>query len=191
MLAHAMAKLIYMTIASLDGYVADERGKFGWAEPGEEVHAFINDLERPVGTYLYGRRMYETMAPWETDATLAAVSEPMRDFAQIWQSAEKIVYSKTLETASTRRTRIEREFDPEAVRRMKASGGKDLTVGGPGLAAHAFRAGLVDECQLFIAPNIVGGGTRSLPEGVRMRLELVAERRFAGGMVHLRYEALT
>jgi dihydrofolate reductase len=191
MLAHAMAKLIYMTIASLDGYVADEQGKFGWAEPGEEVHAFINDLERPVGTYLYGRRMYETMAPWETDATLAAVSEPMRDFAQIWQSAEKIVYSKTLETASTPRTRIEREFDPEAVRQMKASAGKDLTVGGPGLAAHAFRAGLIDECQLFIAPTIVGGGTRSLPEGVHMRLELVAERRFAGGMVHLRYEALT
>ena len=191
MLAHAMAKLIYMTIASLDGYVADEQGKFGWAEPGEEVHAFINDLERPVGTYLYGRRMYETMAPWETDATLAAVSEPMRDFAQIWQSAEKIVYSKTLETAATRRTRIEREFDPEAVRQMKASAGKDLTVGGPGLAAHAFRAGLIDECQLFIAPTIVGGGTRSLPEGVHMRLELVAERRFAGGMVHLRYEALT
>jgi dihydrofolate reductase len=185
-----MAKLIYSAIASVDGYVADEEGKFDWAEPDEEVHAFINDLERSVGTYLYGRRMYETMAGWETDATLAAQSELMRDFAQIWQAAEKIVYSKTLETASTRRTRIERDFDPEAVRRMKASAGGDLTVGGPELAAHAFRAGLVDECHLFVAPIIVGGGKQSLPDDVRLELELLAERRFDGGMVLLRYRAL-
>jgi dihydrofolate reductase len=186
-----MAKLIYTAIASLDGYVADEEGKFEWAEPDEEVHAFINDLERSVGTYLYGRRMYETMAGWETDATLAAQSELMRDFAQIWQAAEKIVYSKTLETASTRRTRIERDFDPEAVRRMKASAGRDLTVGGPEFAAHAFRARLVDECHLFVAPIIVGGGKQSLPDAVRVELELLAERRFDKGMVHLRYRALT
>jgi dihydrofolate reductase len=186
-----MAKLIYSAIASVDGYVADEEGKFDWAEPDEEVHAFINDLERSVGTYLYGRRMYETMAGWETDATLAAQSALMREFAQIWQAAEKIVYSKTLETASTRRTRIERDFDPEAVRRMKASAGRNLTVGGPDLAVHAFRAGLVDECHLFVAPIIVGGGKQSLPDDVRLELELLAERRFDGGMVHLRYRALT
>ena len=186
-----MAKLIYSVIASLDGYVADEEGKFDWAEPDEQVHAFINDLERSVGTYLYGRRMYETMAVWETDATLAAQSDLLRDFAQIWQTADKIVYSKTLETASTRRTRIERDFDPESVRRMKAAAGSDLAVGGPDLAAHAFRAGLVDECHLFVVPIIVGGGKRSLPEDVRLELELLAERRFNGGMVHLRYRALT
>ena len=173
-----MAKLIYSAIASVDGYIADEQGNFGWAEPDDEVHAFINDLERSVGTYLYGRRMYETMAGWETDATLAAQSAL---FAEIWQAAEKIVYSKTLETASTRRTRIERDFDPEAVRRMKASAGRDLTVGGPALAVHAFRAGLVDECHLFVAPIIVGGGKQSLPDDVRLELELVAERRFDRG----------
>ena len=185
-----MAKLIYSVIASLDGYVADEEGKFDWAEPDAEVHAFINDLERPVGTYLYGRRMYETMAGWETDATLAAQSENMGDFAQIWQAAEKIVYSKTLGTASTRRTRIERDFDPEAVRHLKASAATDLAVGGPELAAHALRAGLVDECQLFVAPIIVGGGKRTLPDDVRLKLELLAERRFDAGMVYLRYRSL-
>jgi dihydrofolate reductase len=181
----------YSAIASVDGYVADEEGKFDWAEPDEEVHAFINDLERSVGTYLYGRRMYETMAGWETDATLAAQSALMREFAQIWQAAEKIVYSKTLETASTRRTRIERDFDPEAVRRMKASAGGDLTVGGPELAAHAFRAGLVDECHLFVAPIIVGGGKQSLPDDVRLELGLLAERRFGSGMIHLHYRVRT
>ncbi|MBA2439218.1 MAG: dihydrofolate reductase family protein [Thermoleophilaceae bacterium] len=186
-----MAKLIYSAIASLDGYVADEEGKFGWAEPDEQVHAFINDLERSVGTYLYGRRMYETMVGWETDARLAARSDLMRDFAQIWQTADKIVFSKTLETASTRRTRIERDFDPETVRRMKAAAGRDLTVGGPALAAHAFRAGLVDECHLLVAPIIVGGGRQSLPDDVRLELELLAERRFDGGMVHLHYQVLT
>ncbi len=185
-----MAKLIYSAIASLDGYIADEEGKFDWAEPDDEVHAFINDLERSVGTYLYGRRMYETMAGWETDAALAARSELMADFAQTWQAAEKIVYSTTLERPSTRRTRIERDFDPGAVRRMKASGERDLTVGGPDLAAHAFRAGLVDECHLFVAPTIVGGGKQSLPDGLRLDLELLAERRFDRGMVYLRYRAL-
>jgi dihydrofolate reductase len=186
-----MAKLIYAAIASLDGYVADEEGRFDWAEPDEEVHAFINDIERPVGTHLYGRRMYETLAVWETDSTLAAQSELMRDFAQIWQSAEKIVYSRTLDTAPTRRTRIERDFEPDAIRGMKDSAAKDLTVGGPELAGHALRAGLVDECHLIVAPIIVGGGKRSLPDGVRLELDLVAERRFAGGMVHLHYRALT
>jgi dihydrofolate reductase len=186
-----MAKLTYSAIASLDGYVADENGKFDWAEPDEEVHAFVNDLERPVGTYLYGRRMYETMAAWETDANLASQSELMLDYARIWQAAEKIVYSTTLEAASTARTRIERDFDPEAVRRMKASSGNDLTVGGPGLAAHAFEAGLVDECSLFVAPIVVGGGRRALPDDLRLELELLDERRFGNGMVHLHYRART
>ncbi len=184
-----MAKLVYTAIASLDGYVADEGGRFDWAEPDAEVHAFINDLERSVGIYLYGRRMYETMAAWETDASLAAQSGVMRDFAEVWQAAEKIVYSTTLETASTRRTRIERAFDAEAVRRMKASAGTDLAVGGPQLAADAFRARLVDECHLFVAPIIVGGGKRSLPGDMRLELELLAARRFDGGMVHVRYRA--
>jgi dihydrofolate reductase len=186
-----MAELIYSAIASLDGYVADEDGNFDWAEPDEEVHAFINNLERAVGTYLYGRRMYETMAAWETDATLANQSEPMRDFAQIWQAAEKIVYSKHLEKTSTDRTRIEREFDPEAVRGMKASVASDLTVGGPELAADAFRAGLVDECHLFFAPVVVGRGKQSLPEGLRLKLELLDARRFGSGMVHLHYRVAT
>ena len=185
-----MARLIYAAIASLDGYVADADGRFDWAEPDEEVHAFVNDLERSVGTYLYGRRMYETMAAWETDASLAAQSEVMRDFAEIWQAAEKVVYTARLETPSTRRTRIERDFDPDAVRRMKASAASDLAVGGADLAGHAFRAGLVDDCHLFVAPIVVGGGRRALPDGVRLELELLAERRFDRGMVHLRYRAL-
>jgi dihydrofolate reductase len=182
-----MAKLIYSAIMSLDGYVADEDGNFDWAEPDEEVHTFVNDLERPVGTYLYGRRMYEVMAPWETDPTLADQSRVMRDFAELWQAADKIVYSKTLETVSSARTRIERDFDPVAVRQLKASAGRDLTVGGPDLAAQAFKAGLVDECHLFIAPMVVGGGNQALPDHVRLRLELLDERRFGNGMVHLRY----
>ncbi len=186
-----MAKLIYSAIASLDGYIEDRAGNFDWAEPDEEVHTFINDLERPVGTYLYGRRMYETMAGWETDPTLASRSEFTKDFAQIWQAADKIVYSKTLATASTGGTRIERDFDPHAVRRMKTSAGSDLMVGGPNLAAHAFKAGLVDECHLFVAPIVVGGGKQSLPDDVRLELELLDERRFGNGMVHLRYRART
>jgi len=186
-----MAKLIYSAIASLDGYVADEDGNFDWAVPDEEVHAFINDLDRPVGTYLYGRRMYETMVGWETDPTLADQSLLMRDFAEIWQAAEKIVYSKTLEAVSTARTRIERDFDPEAVRQMKALAGRDLIVGGPKLAAQAFKAGLVDELHLFVAPMVVGGGKRSLPNDVRLKLELLDELRFGSGMVYLYYRTRT
>jgi dihydrofolate reductase len=182
-----MAKLIYSAIASLDGYVADVDGKFDWAVPDEEVHSFINDLERPVGAYLYGRRMYETMVGWETDPTLADQSPLMRDFAEIWQAADKIVYSKTLEAVSTSRTRIERDFDPEAVRQMKALAGRDLIVGGPDLAAQAIEAGLVDEWHLFVAPLLVGGGKRFLPNDVRVKLELLDERRFGSGMVYLRY----
>ena len=182
-----MGKLIYSAITSLDGYIEDEDGKFDWAEPDEEAHAYINDLERPVGTYLYGRRMYEVMAVWETDPTLAEQSPLLRDFAELWQAADKIVYSRTLEAVSTARTRIDRMFDPEAVRRMVASAERDLTVGGPNLAAAAFQAGLVDECQLFLAPVVVGGGKRALPDDVLLKLELLGERRFGDGMVHLRY----
>jgi dihydrofolate reductase len=186
-----VASLIYSAISSLDGYVADDDGNFDWAAPDEEVHAFINDLSRPIGTYLYGRRMYETMAGWETDPTLADHSPVMRDFAELWQAADKVVYSRTLEAVSTTRTRMERDFDPEAVRRIKASAGRDVSVSGPNLAAHAFRAGLVDECHLFVAPVVVGGGKRSLPEGVRVELELLDERRFGGGVVYLHYRART
>jgi dihydrofolate reductase len=182
-----MTKLIYSAMTSLDGYIADEDGNFDWAVPDEEVHTFINDLERPVGTYLYGRRMYEVMVGWETDPTLADQSPVMRDFAEIWQAADKIVYSKTLDTVATARTRIERAFDPEAVRQMKAAAGRDLTVGGPDLAAQALKAGLVDECHLFVTPMIVGGGNQSLPDKVRLKLELLDERRFGNGMVYLRY----
>lgn len=182
-----MAQLIYSAIASLDGYVADEDGNFDWAEPDKEVHAFVNDLERPVGTYLYGRRTYEVMVGWETDPSLAERSSLMLDFAQIWQAADKIVYSETLETASTAKTRIERDFDPELVRQMKASAEHDIAVGGPNLAAHAFKAGLVDECHLFVTPILVGSGKRSLPDDVRLKLELLDHRRFGNGMVHLHY----
>jgi dihydrofolate reductase len=183
-----MARLIYAAIMSLDGYVADEDGKFDWAEPDEEVHTFVNDLLRPVGTYLYGRRLYEVMVAWET---LTDERPSMRDFADIWRGADKIVYSRSLETASSARTRIERVFDPDAVRQMKAAADRDITVGGPDLAAQAFRAGLLDEIQLFLAPIVVGGGTRALPSDVRLKLELLDERRFAGGMVYLRYRSRT
>jgi dihydrofolate reductase len=186
-----MAKLIYSAIASLDGYIADEDGNFDWAVPDEEVHTFINDLDRPLGTYLYGRRLYETMVSWETDHTLAEQSPVMRDFAQIWQAAEKIVYSRTLEAVSTARTRIERDFEPGAVRQMKASAQRDIVVGGADLAAHAFRARLVDECHLFVVPIVVGGGKRSLPDDVRVELELLDERRFGNGMVYLYYRIWT
>jgi dihydrofolate reductase len=186
-----MAKLIYSAITSLDGYVADEDGNFDWAAPDEEVHSFVNDLERPVGTYLYGRRMYDVMAYWESANTVADQPPVVRDFAEIWQAADKIVYSKTLETASSKRTRIEREFDPEAVRQLKATAGRDITVGGPELAAQAIKAGLVDEYHLFVAPIVVGGGKKSLPENVRLKLELLGERRFGSGMVHLHYGTRT
>ena len=182
-----MAKLIYSAITSLDGYVADVNGNFEWAVPDEEVHTFINDLERPVGTYLYGRRMYEVMVGWETAHTLADQSPLMRDFAEIWQAADKIVYSKTLQTVSTARTRIERDFEPEAIRQMKVRAGHDIIVGGPELAAQAIKAGLVDEWHLFVVPIVVGGGKQSLPNNVRQKLELLDERRFGNGMVYLRY----
>jgi dihydrofolate reductase len=182
-----VAKLIYSAIASLDGYVADEDGSFDWAAPDEQVHAFVNELERPIGTYLYGRRMYEVMAVWENPGALLDTSPATREFAQIWQAADKVVYSRTLETVSSARTRLERDFDADAVRRMKAVADRDITVGGPGLAAEAFRAGLVDECHLLLTPIVVGGGTRALPDGVRVRFELVDERRFGNGVVHLHY----
>ena len=153
------------------------------------MHAFVNELERPVGTYLYGRRMYETMAGWETDPSLAAESPHMRDFAELWRAAEKIVYSTTLDEVSTARTRIERAFDSDSVRRLAAEARGDVSVSGPGLAAHAFAAGLVDECHLFVVPVVVGGGKRSLPDGVRIELELLDERRFDSGFVYLRYRA--
>jgi dihydrofolate reductase len=182
-----MAKLIYSAITSLDGYVADEEGNFDWAAPDDEVHAFVNDVERPVGTYLYGRRMYEVMAEWENIRTLADQPPVAEDYAGIWHGADKIVYSRTLEAVSSARTRIEREFDPEAVRQMKAQSDRDISVGGPVLAAQAIRAGLVDEYRVFLTPVVVGGGTRFLPEGVRVKLDLLDERRFANGVVHLHY----
>ena len=182
-----MAKLIYSAIASLDGYVADEDGNFDWAAPDEEVHAFVNDLERTAGTYLYGRRMYEVMVYWESAHTLADQPPFIQDFAEIWQAAHKIVYSKTLETVSSAKTRIERDFDPEAIRRMKATAGRDITVGGPDLAAQAIKAGLVDELQLFVTPVVVGGGKQALPDNVRLKLELLDERRFGNGTIYLRY----
>jgi dihydrofolate reductase len=186
-----MAKLIYSAITSLDGYVADDDGNFDWAAPDDEVHTFVNDLERPVGTYLYGRRMYEVMVDWETALTLADQPPFVRDYAEIWQAADKIVYSKTLEAISSARTRIERDFDPEAVRQMKAPAGRDISVGGPDLAAQAIKAGLVDELHLFVAPIVVGGGKKSLPNDVRLKLELLDERRFGNGVVHLHYGAGT
>jgi dihydrofolate reductase len=181
-----VAKLIYSALASLDGYVADEAGAFDWAAPDDEVHAFVNELERPVGTYLYGRRMYEVMVAWET-LPLAGRPPAMRDFAEIWRSAEKLVYSRTLEGVSSARTRLEREFDPEAVRQLKATADRDLSVGGPKLAGHALKADLVDELQLFLAPVVVGGGTPALPDGACLELELLDERRFGSGFVYLRY----
>lgn len=184
-----MAHLIYSAITSLDGYIEDMDGKFDWAAPDEEVHGFINNLERTAGTYLYGRRMYETMMVWETDTNLAADSPLMRDFAEIWQAADKIVYSRTLASASTRRTRIEPNFNPEAIRQLKETVARDILIGGPGLAAHAFRSGLIDEVHLFLIPIIVGSGKPSLPDNVRLKLELLAERRFSNGTVYLRYQA--
>jgi dihydrofolate reductase len=184
-----MGKLIYSAITSLDGYVADREGNFDWAEPDEEVHTFVNDLERPVGTYLYGRRMYETMVFWETAYREAAHPSHLHDFAEIWRAADKIVYSKTLQTLSSAGTRIERDFDPQAVLQLKAKAGRDISVGGSDLAAQAIGAGLVDEYHFFIAPAVVGGGKRFLPSDVGLELELLDERRFKQGMVYLRYRA--
>jgi dihydrofolate reductase len=182
-----MAKLIYSVIASLDGYIEDKHGRFDWAAPDDEVHAFVNNLERSVGTHLYGRRMYETMVFWENPANLDNEPAVMREYAEIWQHAEKIVYSKTLQEPASTKTRIEPTFDPEAIRDLKATAEHDLSVGGAELAAEAIAAGLVDEYQLFVVPVLVGGGKRALPEGVRVNLDLLDERRFASGTVYLRY----
>ena len=182
-----MAKLIYSAITSLDGYVEDTYGKFDWAAPDEEVHAFVNDLERPIATYLYGRRMYDTMAFWETAGTRREEPAVFRDYAEIWRAAEKIVYSRTLQAASSARTRIERDFSPGALRELKSASGADMTIGGAELAGQAIAAGLVDECQLFLNPVVVGGGKRALPDHVRAGLELLNERRFKSGVVYLHY----
>jgi len=181
-----LARLLYTAITSLDGYVADPDGRFDWAAPDEEVHAAVNELERPVGTYLYGRRMYRVMAYWESAPDDAPAVE--RDYAQIWRAADKVVYSSTLDAPVTSRTRIERSFDPTAVADLKASSERDLSLGGPGLAAHALRAGLVDELQLLVTPVVVGGGTPFLPDDVRLDLELLDQRRFGNGAVLLRYD---
>jgi dihydrofolate reductase len=183
-----MADLIYSVIASMDGYIEDDAGRFDWAAPDGEVHAFVNELEQPVGTYLYGRRMYETMVFWDDPPDLAGQPTVGQEFAEIWQAADKVVYSRTLQTVSSARTRLEREFDPEAVRRLKATAARDLSVGGPELAAQAVAAGLVDEYHLFLVPVVVGRGKHAFPETqARVKLELLDERRFRSGMVYLRY----
>jgi len=182
-----MAKLIYVSNVSLDGFIEDEHGSFEWSAPDDDRFAFITDLVRPVETHLYGRRMYETMAVWETDPALAAQSELGADFAHVWQAADKVVYSTTLDTVSTANTRLERRFDPDSIRAMKAAASSDLAVGGPNLAAHAFEAGLVDECHLFICPVLVGRGKPSLPSELHTKLELLDERRFDNGDVYVRY----
>jgi dihydrofolate reductase len=182
-----MAKLLYAAITSLDGYIADADGNFDWAVPDDEVHAFINDLDRPIGTYLYGRRMYETMAGWETVNTVAGRSPVMLDFARLWQAADKIVYSRTIEAVATARTHIERELNPAAVQRLKASAQRDLSIGGADIAAQAFEAGLIDELHLFVMPILVGGGKAALPHHVRVRLALLDERCFESGVVYLHY----
>jgi len=180
-----VAKLIYTVITSLDGYIEDANGKFDWAAPDDEVHAFVNDLERPIGTYLYGRRLFEVMAFWETGHTLA--DPVMRDYGRLWQAADKIVYSRTLEKVSTGKTRIERELDPEAIRQLKAQAGSDISIGGPELAKQAIKAGLVDEYHLILHPIVVGGGKRAFSDDVRLNLDLLDERRFGSGVVHLHY----
>ncbi len=182
-----MGKLIYSAITSLDGYVEDEDGQFDWAAPNEEVFAFVNDFERPIGTYLYGRRMYETMAGWETDEFIGDRQPVVVDFAEIWRTADKVVFSRTLKAVSSARTRIEATFDPGMVQTMKSSSERDLTVGGAELASLAFRAGLIDECHFLLNPMVVGGGKPALRNGVRLGLELLDEGRFANGVVHLHY----
>ena len=186
-----MAKLIYSAIASLDGYVEDAEGRFDWAAPDDELHSFVNDLERRVGTHLFGRRMYETMRFWEDPANTAGGSAAVQEYGEIWRAAEKVVYSRTLEAVSSADTRIEREFDPDQVRRLKEAASADLSVGGAELAATAIEAGLVDEYHLFVVPVLVGGGKRALPTGVRVNLELLDEGHFGDGTVYLRYGATT
>jgi dihydrofolate reductase len=182
-----MAKLIYSVIASADGYVEDASGDIEWGAPDDETFRFVNDLERPIGTYLYGRRMYETMRYWETAHTLPGQTAVEQEFTGIWRAADKIVFSTTLAAAPTPRTRIEPSFDPVLVRRLKESADRDLTVGGANLAGQALKAGLVDQVQLFLVPVIVGGGKRALPDGLRAGLELTETRQFAGGVVYLSY----
>ena len=186
-----MANLIYSAIASLDGYIADEDGKFDWAQPDEEVHTFLNDLERPVGTYLLGRRTYEVLTYWDDPPALDKQPPFVREFAKIWQTADKVVYSKALEDVSTARTRIERQFDPAAIRQLKAQSERDIAVGGPDLAAQAIRAMLVDQYHMFVVPVVVGGGTRCMPGNARIKLELLDERRFGNGTVFLHYRERT
>jgi dihydrofolate reductase len=182
-----MAKLIYSAISSLDGYVADAEGNFEWSMPNQEVHQFVNDLERPIGTYLLGRRMYQVMRYWDTAPTGNGEPSVEQDYAKIWQAADKIIYSSRMENISTARTRIEREFDSNAIRQLKTAAARDLSVGGPTLAAQALKLGLVDECHLFLSPIVVGGGTPALPDNVHLDLELLDERRFGNGVVHLHY----
>ncbi len=183
-----MARLIYSALASLDGYIEDQNGNFDWAMPDEEVHAFINNLERTAGTYLLGRKMYETLMVWETDPSLAADSPLMQDYAQIWQAAEKIVYSKTLTTVPTRKTTLEQNFDPARIKALKKTAQQNIVIGGPNLAAHAFSEGLIDEFHLFLMPIVLGGGKPCLPDNLRLGLELLAERRFQNGTVYLHYQ---
>jgi dihydrofolate reductase len=182
-----MGKLVYGAIASLDGYVNDASGGFDWAAPDEEVHQFVNDLERPVGTYLYGRRMYEVMRYWETADSEPGQSSVEQDYTAVWQAADKVVFSRTLAAPTAPRTRVERDFDPEQVRRLVAAADHDVSIGGATLAGEALAAGLVDELHLFLNPVVVGGGTRALPDGVRLDLKLLAEHRFANGVVHLQH----
>jgi dihydrofolate reductase len=186
-----LTRLIYSVVTSLDGYVADETGNFDWAAPDEEVHRFVNDVERQAGTYLYGRRMYEVMLAWERPDMSAGQPEFVQDFADMWRAADKIVYSRTLDKVSSARTRIEPVFDPEVVRQMKAVASGDITVGGPHLAAQAIKAGLVDDIHVFVVPTVVGGGNQALPDKVRLDLELVDEHRFGRGTVHLHYRVKT
>jgi dihydrofolate reductase len=182
-----VGKLIYSAITSLDGYVADDNGNFDWAAPDDELHAFVNDIERQVGTFLYGRRMYEVMVYWETAHLIKGEPPVIQDFATIWQAADKIVYSRTLESVSSARTAIMRDFEPRAIRQMKSTAGRDISVGGPHLAAQAIQAGLVDEIHLFVTPIVVGGGNQALPNNVRVELKLLDQHRFGNGVVHLHY----
>ena len=182
-----MAKLIYSALTSIDGYVADESGNFAWAEPDAEVHTFVNDLMRPIGTHLYGRRMYEVLVAWESDDLLVDQPPVIHDFARTWRAADKVVYSRSLESVSSARTRIEHDFDADAIRKLKATAERDVLIGGPELAAEALRAGLVDEIHLFLNPIVIGAGNPALPDDMRLPLELLEEQRFASGVVYLRY----
>jgi dihydrofolate reductase len=184
-----MARLIYSVICSLDGYVADADGDFSWARPDDELHSFVNEMERPIGTYLYGRRMYETMVFWETAEGAPDQRDPASEYADIWRAAEKIVFSRTLDRVASAKTRIERDFDAESIRRLKADAERDISIGGPDLAGDAIRAGLVDEYHLFVNPIVIGGGNAALPRDARVELELIDERRFGSGVIHLHYRA--